>query len=286
MNNLLNLQPIKIFIKETGGGIQRYFGEDKACIIYLRPDGAFYGVALYEWLKRKKKNLTLTTMADDGEGLEEKKVKGCRVLIIDNDIITGKGYKRAMEALRMLKKQLDIKDIKFAVFSDRVGVADFSVSTYSADAIWRLDELDGLDLKIIKFLTQNGRDSLAEIGKRINLSAVSVKNRVDKLTQAKIFKVQGVLNIDRFYAISAQIQIEANAKTIAQLGESLTKLQEVYHMVRVSGRYNLVIGIFAHNLGNIEEFIENEIRSLPGVKQIDVHIGELPVIPKTFLYQL
>ncbi|MCH8070221.1 MAG: hypothetical protein IID16_13295, partial [Candidatus Marinimicrobia bacterium] len=65
---------------------------------------------------------------------------------------------------------------------------------------------------------------MAEIGKKINLSSVSVKNRVDKLVKAKILRVQGALNIDQFYTMSAQIQIEADSKTISQLEENLSKL--------------------------------------------------------------
>ena len=127
MDTLFTLDPIKKFIEAVGQKVTRYFGGDNASIVYLQPDGTFYGVALYEWLSKKKKNLTLATMADDGEGLDEKKVRGRKILIVDNDIITGKGYKRSMEAMRIKKQRLGFKAIKFAVYSDRVGFADFSV---------------------------------------------------------------------------------------------------------------------------------------------------------------
>ena len=87
MKNLLDLEPIQKFIKTVGKNVEKYLGEDPSCIVYLRPDGTFYGVALYEWLRRKKSNLTLATMEDDGKGLDELKVKGRKVLIVDNDII-------------------------------------------------------------------------------------------------------------------------------------------------------------------------------------------------------
>lgn len=286
MHKIEEFTPTKQFIEKVGKDVQEYFGNTPACIIYLKPDGVFYGGALYEWLKKKKKNISICTMDDDGEGLHDGCVRGRKVLIVDNDVVTGKGYKRSTEALRMRRKELDIKGIKFATFFDRVGVSDFYVEKYSSEAIWHLDELDALDLKIIKLLSQNGRGSLSEIGKKIKLSSVSVKNRVDKLVKAKILRIQGALNIDQFYTMSAQIQIEADAKTITQLEENLVKMQEVYHMVRISGRYNLVIGILAHNLENIEQFIENEIRCMPSIRQIEVYIGELPLTPKLFTPQI
>ena len=148
MNDLLGLAPVKKFVSTLGRDIEKYFGKDSACIIYLRPDGVFYAQGLYQWLAQKKKNIVIGTMEDDGVDLDESLVKGRKILIVDNDIVTGKGYKRSMEALRILKKELGIKDIKFAAFSDRVGVADFAVAKYSAEAIWSFAELDAIDLKI------------------------------------------------------------------------------------------------------------------------------------------
>lgn len=281
MKNLLELEPIQKFIQVVGKGVEKYFSKDDGCIVYLRPDGTFYGVGLYQWLRRKKKNLSLTTMEDDGKGLEENKVKGRKVLIVDNDIITGKGYKRAMEALRLRREPLRIKGIKFATYIDRVGLADFSVLKYSPEAIWHPQEIDALDLKIISLLGDNGRISFAEIGKKINLSQVAVKNRIDNLLKTRILTIRGALNIDRFYTMSAAIQLEADSKTVEKLLEKFQKKQEVYHLAKRSGRYSLGIGILAHNIENIESFVENEVRAIPGVKNIEVFIGELPILPKT-----
>jgi len=285
MINLLELQPIKQFVESIGKDVEQYFGKDDACIIYLRPDGVFYGQGLYQWLSRKKKNLILTTMEDDGSDLQEEKVRNRKVLLVDNDIVTGKGYKRAIGTLRLRKKELQIKGIKFATFSDRVGLADFYVGTYSPEAIWYLEELDAVDLKIIQFLAQNGRESFAEIAKKLRLSSVAVKNRVDKLLKEKIIRIQGTLQIDQFYTISAQIQIEADAETAEQLIGKLEKCQEVYHLAKMIGHYNLVVGFLAHNLENIEELVDKEIRVMPGVKQIVISMGEIPILPKTIPLQ-
>ncbi len=283
MKNFLELEPIQKFIKAVGQDVERYFGKDPACVIYLQPDGVFYAQGLILWLnQRGKKNVVLCTMADNGEGLEEEKVRDRKVLLVDNDIISGKGYKRSMEALRSRKEKLGIKDIKFAAFLDRPGSADFSVERYSAESIWKLEDLDALDHKIISLLSKNGRMSFAEIGKEVRLSAVAVKHRVDKLLRANILKIQGALNIERFYSLSAGIQIESEGKSIEVLIEKFKKKHEVYHIAKRSGKYNLTVSIFVQNIEDVEEFVENEIRSQQGVRQIEVHVGELPVIPTTF----
>ena len=281
----MEFEPVKQFIEVVGKDVGKYFGKDDACIIYLRPDGVFYGQGLYQWLSEEKKNLLITSMADDGSDLDESKVKGRKVLVVDKDVVTGKGYKRAMDALRIRRKEIGIKDIKFATFSDRVGLADFFVGKYSPEAIWHLEELDAVDLKIIQYLSQNGREPFAKIAQKLRLSSVAVKNRVDKLLEEKIIRIQAGLQIDQFYTMAAQINVEADVKTIEQLIEKLEKHQEVYQLARVVGRYNFVVGVLAHNLENIEEFVENEIRVMPGVKQIIVSTGEIPIVPKTIFPQ-
>ncbi len=283
MKNLLELEPIQKFVASVGKDVEKFFGKDDGCIIYLRPDGAFYGIGLYEWLLRKKKNLTLATMEDDGQGLEEQKVKGRKVLLVDNDIITGKGYKRSTEAIRLRKDRLNIQEVKFAVFSDRMGLANFSVAEYSSTPVWGFRSIDALDLKIIKHLSQDGRASFADIGKGIKLSSVAVKNRVDKLIERGILSVIGELNISRFYAMSACLLIEATPKAAQTLIEKLGGRPEVYHVAKRSGRHNLVFSILAQDIEGIENFVDQEVRLAPGVSRVEVVVGELPIVPKTFL---
>ncbi len=281
-NTLSSLKPIQKLINGIGKDVKKYFGKDKGCIVGLEDDGVIYGKGLYEWLKKGKNNLTFTIMDDNGHGLEEEKVKGRKVLLIDNDIITGKGYKRAIETMRLKKEKLNIKDIKFAVLCDRTGLADFSVEGYSAYAPWSLERLDGIDLKIIQALAEDGRESFVEIAKKTGLSPVGVKNRVERLVEDGVLKIQGLLRMDKVYAVSANIEIEADCKTINRLIEKFERSPLVYHLVKVSGRYNLTVGIVTPNLESIGNFIAKEIRSEPEVKHIEVHVGELPNIPKAW----
>lgn len=281
-DNFLKFKSIQKLIEGVGKDIKRYFGKDQGCVVGLGDDGVFYGIGLYQWLSQRKKGLTFTTMDDNGKGLEEEKVKGRKILIVDNDIVTGKSYKRAMEAIKAKKEGLKIKSIKFAVLCDRIGLADFSVEGYSAYAPWSLERLDGLDLKIIQALSKDGKKSFVEIAKETKLSPVTIKNRVEKLIDDGVLKIQGLLNMEKVYSVSAHIEVEADSKTISQLIEKFEKSPVVYHLVKTSGRYNLLVSIVTPNLESIESFIAKEIRSDPRVKHIEVNIGELPIIPKSW----
>jgi DNA-binding Lrp family transcriptional regulator/hypoxanthine-guanine phosphoribosyltransferase len=281
-DTFLEFKPIQKFINGVGKDVKKFFGREKGCIIGLGDDGFFYGYGLYQWISKKNKKINFTTMDNDGKGLEEEKVEGRKILIVDNDVISGKTYKRTMETMRAKKDKLKLKDIKFAVLCDRTGLADFSVEGYSAYAPWSLERLDGLDLKIIQALSEDGRRSFVEIAKEIKLSPVAVKNRVERLIADGVLKIQGLLDMGKVYSVSSHIEIEADSKTINRLISKFEKSPLVYHLVKVSGRYNLMLSIATPNLESVENFIAKEIRSEPGVKHIEVHVGELPIIPKVW----
>jgi len=281
-STLSNLKPIQKFIDGIGKDVRKFFRKDKGCIVGLGDDGLLYGLGLYQWLRETNKNITFTSMEDNGKGMEEKKVKGRKVLIVDNDIISGKSYKKTMGIMRAKKDRLKIKDIKFAVLCDRTGMADFSVEGYSAYAPWSLERLDGVDLKIIQALSEDGKKSFVEIAKGTGLSQVAIKNRVERLLKDKVLKIRGLLNMEKVYSVSAHIDIEADSKTINRLIEKFEKSPVVYHLVKTSGRYNLMVSIVTPNLESIENFIAKEIRSDLGVKHIEVNVGELPIIPKSW----
>ncbi len=284
-NTLLSLKPIKKFIDGIGKDVIKYFGKDKTCIIGLEDDGVFYGEGLYFWLSKKNKNITFTTMDDYGKGLEEKKVKGRKVLLVDNDIITGKAYRTVMDFMRGRKERLKIKDIKFAVLCDRMKMADFSIEDYPAPISWSLKALDEVDLEIIRSLSQDGRKSFVEIAKKTGLTSVGVKNRVEKLIKQDVLKIQGLLNIEKFYSVSATVGIEAPSKVVSKLIKKFENCPLAYNLVGFpSGHHqNLIIGLVAPNLKRINDLIAKQLRSEPGIRNIEADIGELPITPKGHL---
>ena len=145
---------------------------------------------------------------------------------------------------------------------------------------WSTHRLDDIDLKILHVLFKDGRESFVEIAKETKLSSVGVNKRVEKLMREGILSIKGLLNIEKVHTVSAEIEIEADSQSLTELVERLSQSPLVYHLVKTSGRYNLFVGVVAPDLGSIENFITREIREKPGIKQMEISIGELPLIPK------
>lgn len=283
-NNLLRYKAVKRFVEGVGQDVKKYFGKDKGCIIGLEDDGVFYGEGLYQWLSKTNKNLTYTTMEINGEGLEEKKVKGRKVLLVDNDVVTGKAYRTTMELMRSKRKRLNLIDIKYATLCDRVSVADFSVEGYPVPSSWNLKNMDKIDLELIEALSQEGRRSFVDIAKEIGLTPVGVKNRVQKLIKNNVLKIRGLLNTEKFYSMSASIGVNASDKTISKLIKKFENCPLVHGLIKISsGNHNLIINIVANDLERINDFIAKQIKSEPDVKDIQIGLGELPIVPEEYL---
>lgn len=185
------------------------------------------------------------------------------ILIANKDALKDKWKKKKIEGLASSLEKAKL-------------VQEQKLKSYTP---WSTSCLDDVDLKILQALYQDGRKSFVEIAKETKLSPVGVKNRVEKLIDKDILKIRGLLNIKTIHSVSATIEVETDNETRSGLIEKFKKFPLIYHLAKTSGRYNLIIGIVAPDLGSIENFIEGEIRRKPGIKNIEVNIGELPIIP-------
>jgi len=277
LQNILKYESIQKFIRGIEEEVVKYVGKDKFCIIGLGDNGVFYGEGLYQWFKNHGFRVSFTTINDEGIGLQEEKIKDRKVLLVDSHIITGRCYQQALSIIRSKQKNLGVKDIKCVVMHDLRGFADFVAERHLVPQV----KLDQIDFLIIKLLLQNGKKSFTEIAQKIGLSPVGTKNRVNRLFKQKILEVKGLINLEKFYSVSANIGIGADNLTCQKIIKKLKQNPLIFNLMKVSGsNKNLIIDIVAPNTEVIEEFLDQEIRSESEVKFIEVNIGGLPIIPK------
>ena len=226
--NILKYPSIQKFIKGVEKDIVKYIGNDKVCVVGLGENGVFYGEGVFQWLKQRGFNATSTTVNDEGEGFEEKKARGRKILMVDSHIITGRCYQTALRVIGSKKEKLGIKDIKCAVMHDLRGFADFVAERH----IIPQAKLDKMDFDIINILLQDGRRSFAEIAQKIGLSSVGIKNRVDRLFKQDIVEIRGLINVEKFYSMSANIGITADNATCQRIIKKLQHNPLVFTMMK------------------------------------------------------
>ena len=118
--------------------VERWIKSDPVVVIGVLPTGVFYASPLAERLKgdgreieyaeidaRRLRNPKREIKLIDREGKDfsERELGERKILVVNDILITDETYERIREGLK--EKNLRKENIKFAVFEDRTGLADF-----------------------------------------------------------------------------------------------------------------------------------------------------------------
>jgi Lrp/AsnC family transcriptional regulator, leucine-responsive regulatory protein len=119
--------------------------------------------------------------------------------------------------------------------------------------------LDGVDRKIIALLQGNAKRTFAEIGTDVGLSSSAIKRRVDRLEQDGVIVGYGA-RIDPSAlgdGIEALIEVYcADRIAPADVGRSLSDLEQVVSAFTVSGEPDAVIRARVASIADLEKFVE------------------------------
>ena len=134
---------------------------------------------------------------------------------------------------------------------------------------------DDLNQRIIKLLQQDGRMAYDIIAAELNVSAGTVRNRVNRMRDAGEFSIVAVVDpVAVDYAVDAMIGINVAANaTPKSLAERLGPFPEVVYVLWVSGRYDLLVELVCDAETAFTEFLERHLYGQPDIAQIEVMTG-------------
>lgn len=95
-----------------------------------------------------------------------------------------------------------------------------------------------------------------------------------------MIKVSALLDSKQFFPVNATIGIEADSDGVSTLTRRLRNCPLVFHLTKTAGQHSLIISIVAEDLAQIEEFLNKQVRSEPGIKHVEVNIGNQLVVPE------
>jgi hypothetical protein len=103
-------------------------GERKT-LIGIRPYGVFFAFLLWRYLydECKIEDLVFLIMDKDGYGLNRSILRGTKVVLVDDDIITGRTCREATEVI----KSHGVKQTLYVVWEDHLGLANIVLSPSS-----------------------------------------------------------------------------------------------------------------------------------------------------------
>jgi len=137
-------------------------------------------------------------------------------------------------------------------------------------------DIDALDEKILKLITQNARIPFLEVARECGVSGAAIHQRVQRLFNIGV--VQGsefIVNPTKLgYNTCAYMGIYLDkAKYHRQVVEALRKIPEIVECHYTTGQYAIFIKIQTKNNVHLKQIIDNELQEIEGIARTETFIS-------------
>lgn len=137
-----------------------------------------------------------------------------------------------------------------------------------------LDNLDLYDQKIIRLLIENSRYTYSEIGDKLGISRVAVKNRIAALEENGIIEeYTAIINPQKIGgSVSCYFEIDTRPDTFQEVIQRLENSAVVTQIYRTTGACHLHVHAVAASQEEMESFLKDVIDQLPGIEKITTNV--------------
>jgi len=127
--------------------------------------------------------------------------------------------------------------------------------------------LDKTDLKILSELSNDSSISIPKLSKKINVNTSVVYSRIKRLVKSKLIKkfTIDVNDKELGYAVKSLTGINMDSKQRDVVIEELFKIPGVREISEVTGRFDILVSMFAKNLPEMHRLISEEIGKIQGI---------------------
>lgn len=151
-----------------------------------------------------------------------------------------------------------------------------------SDADQKLLSLDNIDLGILKLLSENARMNNIEIAKLLGVSETTVRRRIDILMERGFIRRFTILtDFNKLLScIKVYVRLKVDEDKLSEVANDLASRRRVVAIYRLGGEYNLLFeGVF-RSLGDIQEFIDAELKTGAVKKyEVDIVMGSFKKCP-------
>ncbi len=126
-------------------------------------------------------------------------------------------------------------------------------------------QLDALDFKILKMLSENARRPFLEIARESNVSGAAIHQRLQKLTSMKVIKGSEILIDPSEVGYDTCAYMGFFLKDPSQFSTIVEKLKEIPEVVEchfTTGQYDMFIKLYAKNNKDLLNVIHTKIQNL------------------------
>jgi Lrp/AsnC family transcriptional regulator, regulator for asnA, asnC and gidA len=129
--------------------------------------------------------------------------------------------------------------------------------------------MDDTDMEILRSLVQNSRITISQMSKEIDVPDATISNRLKKLEKNVIKQYTLILNPEKLgLKVTAIIIVQTESEKHENVKKELSRLEEVSEVYSISGEYDILIKLWAHDLEELNREMDTKIRSIDGVEDL------------------
>jgi Lrp/AsnC family transcriptional regulator for asnA, asnC and gidA len=135
-------------------------------------------------------------------------------------------------------------------------------------------KVDDLDMTILSELAADANISVPRISKKINVNSSVVYSRIKRLIKRKLIERFTIVVNDRElgYTVKALTGINMDSKLRDHVIEELFKVPEVREISEVTGRFDILVTMYAKNLDEMHRLISEKLGRINGVQRSESFI--------------
>ena len=137
-----------------------------------------------------------------------------------------------------------------------------------------MQRFDELDMKLLYELTKDGAISVPNLSKKLGINASVLYSRIKRLLRKKLIKKFTIVVDDSLLGIGvkASVGINRDPKLKDSIQKSLMETDEVVSISEITGRFDMMIRVFAENLESLHTVVIEKIGKIEGIQNTETFI--------------
>ena len=127
--------------------------------------------------------------------------------------------------------------------------------------------MDKIDQKILSELTNDSSISIPKLSEKINVNSSVVYSRIKRLVKKKLIErfTIDVNNKEFGYGVKSITGINMDSKKRDGIIQDLFKISGVREIAEVTGRFDILVTMYAENLSEMYRIVSDNIGKIDGI---------------------
>ncbi len=128
-------------------------------------------------------------------------------------------------------------------------------------------KIDDLDLTILSELSADASISVPKLSEKIKVNPSVVYSRIKRLVKKKLIQRFTIVVNDQElgYQVKALAGINMDSKKRDTIIEELFQIKGVREIAEVTGRFDILVTLYAHSLDEMHQIVSDKIGKIDGV---------------------